>query len=46
VPESIGLIVSSRLATFTELDTVLGLEDLYDLMEILTVDAYNSKADV
>lgn len=24
-----------------ELQTVLGIEDLYDLLEILTVDAYN-----
>jgi len=25
----------------TELDSVLGIEDLYDLLEIISVDAYN-----
>jgi hypothetical protein len=33
--------VSSRLATLHELETVYGTEDLYDLIEVLTVDAYN-----
>jgi hypothetical protein len=41
VPQTIGAIVSSRLATLTELDTVLGIEDLYDLLEVLSVDTYN-----
>ena len=39
----IGTVVSSKLATLAELDTVLGAEDLYDLLEILTVDAQNRK---
>jgi hypothetical protein len=35
--------VSSRLATLHELSTVYGTEDLYDLLEILTVDAHNQR---
>jgi hypothetical protein len=26
-----------------ELDTVLGMEDVYDLLEIISVDAYNKR---
>jgi hypothetical protein len=33
--------VSSKLASLVDLDTVLGTEDLYDLLEILAVDTYN-----
>jgi hypothetical protein len=35
--------VSSGKATLQELKTVYGLEDLYDLLEIITVDAYNQR---
>jgi hypothetical protein len=41
VSRSIGTVISSRLATLTELDSVLGTEDLYNLLEIQTVDSYN-----
>jgi hypothetical protein len=41
VPRAVGAVVSSRLATMAELDTVLGSEDLYDLLEIACVDSYN-----
>lgn len=34
-------MISSRLATLHELGTVYGTEDLWDLLEILTVDNYN-----
>ena len=43
VPVSIGVVVSSRLATLVELSTVLGGEDLYDLLEVLSVDAHNER---
>jgi hypothetical protein len=36
-------VVSSRLATLAELDTVLGAEDLYMLLEIISVDAHNQR---
>lgn len=35
--------MSSRLATFTELDTVLGAEDLYDILEVHVIDAHNNR---
>ncbi|TBM10117.1 transglycosylase [Hafnia alvei] len=41
VPSTIATIVSSKLATLYELDTVYGTEDLWRLLEINTVDNYN-----
>ena len=41
--QAIGTVISSRLATLRELDTVYGLEDLYTLLEILAVDAHNQQ---
>jgi hypothetical protein len=34
-------VISSGKATLVELDTVLGMDDLYDLLEIIMVDAHN-----
>lgn len=39
---SISTVVSARLATLGELSTVLGVHDLYDLIEIHTVDSHNA----
>ena len=39
--QGIGLVVSSKLATLHELDTVYGPRDFYNLLEIITVDAHN-----
>lgn len=36
-------IASSRLATWVELETVLGVKDAYDLLEIINVDAHNNR---
>lgn len=36
-------MISAGLATMHELDTVYGLKDLYDLHEIVMVDAYNRR---
>jgi hypothetical protein len=33
--------VSAGKATLRELDTIYGTEDLYDMLEILAVDAHN-----
>jgi len=41
VSAAIGAVVSSRLATLAELDSVYSVEDMYDLLEVLAVDAYN-----
>jgi hypothetical protein len=34
--------MSSRMATLNELQTVYGLEDVYDMAEVLLIDAHNS----
>ncbi|KMV67807.1 transglycosylase [Erwinia sp. V90_4] len=41
IPRTIATIVSSKLATLHELDTVYGVEDLWRLLEVNTVDNYN-----
>lgn len=42
MPRIVAVIVSAKLATLHELQTVYGLEDAYDLLEIASVDAYNT----
>lgn len=37
------MVVSCDKATLAELQSVYGLEDLYDLIEIITVDARNAR---
>jgi hypothetical protein len=36
-------VISSRLATLVECQTVLGIEDAYNLIEVLAVDAHNRR---
>lgn len=36
-------MVSTGKATLAELSTVYGVEDMYDLIEIITIDAHNSR---
>lgn len=43
VPETIGIVVSVGKASYEALDSVLGIEDLYDLLEIIKVDAHNRR---
>ena len=43
VPQTIGAVLSSRMATMVELETVLGLEDLYNMLEVIAVDAFNNR---
>jgi hypothetical protein len=43
VPAPIGILVSKRLATLHELDTVYGVKDCYDMLEIATIDDYNAE---
>ena len=38
---TLGAVISSRLATLHQLDTVYGVTDLYRLAEIVKVDAFN-----
>lgn len=41
VPPFIGTVVSKGLATLHELDTVYGTQDVYDMLEIISVDNHN-----
>lgn len=43
VPASIGMVVSAGKATMAELATVLSLEDVADLVEIIQVDSHNRR---
>lgn len=43
VPPMIGAIISSKLATLYELDTVYGLEDLFNLYEIVIIKVANEQ---
>lgn len=38
-------MISRKLATLHELETVYGVGDLYDLLEVAIVDAYNQSGD-
>lgn len=37
------MVVSAGKASYAELDSVLGLEDLHDILEIISVDAHNRR---
>jgi len=39
----IGILISNRIATLHELETVYGVEDAHNLLEIILVDAHNSR---
>jgi aromatic ring-opening dioxygenase LigB subunit len=39
----VALVISAGKATLHELDSVYGLEDLYNLVEVIMVDAYNKR---
>jgi len=41
VPRLIGSLVSGRHATLWELQSVYGIMDAYNLLEVQTVDAHN-----
>ena len=43
MPRAIGVVVSRRLATLHELQTVYGLADLHDMLEIILVDSHNER---
>lgn len=43
VPCAVAVVVDSRLATLRELQTVYGLRDLYDMVEILAVRRENER---
>lgn len=43
VPPTIGMVISHDKALAAPLSTVLGLEDLHDIIEVILVDAHNRR---
>ena len=43
MPRLIGALVSAHYATLADLQTVLGVQDGYDLLEILAIDNANAR---
>lgn len=43
MPRTIGTVISIGKASLRELETFYSVEDCYDLIEIATVDAHNSR---
>ena len=43
VPGIIGAAISSGKATLAELQDIYSVEDVYDMLEIVSIDAHNSK---
>jgi hypothetical protein len=43
VPRIIGTLVSSGKATLHELQTVYGVQDAYDMLEVISVDLHNER---
>jgi hypothetical protein len=43
VPRTIGTVISHQFATLHELQTVYGVRDMLDFLEIIAVDACNSR---
>ena len=43
VPPTIGAALSADKSLLGPLSTVLGLEDLHDLLEVIAVDAFNQR---
>ncbi len=38
-----GMIVSNKLATLHELQSVYGVGDLFNLAEVISIDSYNRR---
>lgn len=43
VPRVIGALISANRATLHELQSVYGVKDAYDMLEIVAVDNYNHR---
>jgi hypothetical protein len=41
----IAVLISRRVATLHELDTIYGVQDAYDMLEIVAVDDYNASQE-
>ena len=45
VSAAVGVVAASGRATIHEMSTVYGLEDIYDMIEIIVIDAHNRRAE-
>lgn len=43
MPKTIATVISGKLATLIELQTVYGVQDMWDLLEVITVDNNNAR---
>jgi hypothetical protein len=43
VPPRIGMLISHDKSLLAPLSTTLGLEDMYDLIEVILIDAHNDR---
>lgn len=43
LPPMCGMVISAKLATLDELQSVYGVGDLFNLCEVIAVDAYNRR---
>jgi hypothetical protein len=39
------MVLSHKMATLEQLDTIYSVEDVYDMIEIIMVDNYNTNLD-
>lgn len=44
MPRTVGMVLSSGKATLREMEEYYSVEDLYDLIEVVLVDAHNRRA--
>jgi len=43
VPKTIAICLSHKQATLAELQTIYGVEDVYDMIEVIMVDNHNTR---
>lgn len=43
VPATIGAALSHRVATLGEMQSIYSLADVYDMLEVINVDAHNER---
>lgn len=43
IPRNVGVVISRHPALLRDLQTVYGAEDLYNLLEVIAVDAHNRR---
>jgi hypothetical protein len=43
VPRTVGAILSHGMATLHELSTIYSISDMYDMLEVIFIDAVNQQ---